>query len=65
MVEHFHSDFEIPLEVKQDLVYCQKSLTDYILAHQVSEARSTSAVRFFSREDSEPRMPRIEMNNLQ
>lgn len=29
-------DFEIPIDIKHDLVYCQRALTTHILMHQVS-----------------------------
>lgn len=30
------SDFEIPIDIKNDLVYCQRALTNHILVHQVN-----------------------------
>lgn len=32
-------DFEIPIDIKHDLVYCQRALTTHILMHQVSSRR--------------------------
>lgn len=29
--------FEIPMDVKHDLVYCQQALANHIFMHQVSE----------------------------
>lgn len=28
-------DFDIPFDLKHDLVYCQRALTDYMIVHQV------------------------------
>lgn len=30
------TDFELPTDVKNDLVYCQRALTSHILIHQVN-----------------------------
>lgn len=31
------TDFEIPFDIKNDLVYCQRALTSHILIHQVNK----------------------------